>query len=128
MKTSSAAHAACDASAIGLSMLCLAHCLLLPVLAALLPALGTWAQAEWVHPVFAAIAAPLAGTALWRAHRHRPLPPVLVALALLGLTGLVAGAVLHALETPLTVTGSLLLASAHVWNWRRRPHATCANG
>ena len=24
--------------------------------------------------------------------------------------------------TPVTVTGSLLLATAHVWNWRRRPH------
>lgn len=117
---------AADASAIGLSMLCLAHCLLLPVLAALLPVFGAWAHAEWVHIVFVAIAAPLAGFALWRAHRARPLPWPLVTLAALGLAGLLAGAVgwpSHEAETPVTVAGSLLLASAHVWNWRRRPHA-----
>ncbi|SEM42164.1 MerC mercury resistance protein [Pseudoxanthomonas sp. GM95] len=128
MKFSPNAHEVCDASAIGLSALCLAHCLLLPVLAALLPVFGAWAQAEWVHLLFACIALPLAGAALWRAHLLRPLPLPLVALAGLGLTGLVAGAFgfpTHAWETPVTVVGSLLLASAHVWNWRRRPHADC---
>ncbi|MET1023759.1 MAG: MerC family mercury resistance protein [Pseudoxanthomonas sp.] len=125
MKLPSSAHAVCDASAIGLSALCLAHCLLLPVLAALLPVFGAWAQAEWVHLLFACIALPLAGTALWRAHLLRPLPLPLVGLAGLGLAGLVFGAFgwpTHAWETPVTVTGSLLLAAAHVWNWRRRPH------
>lgn len=121
-------HALCDASAIGLSALCLAHCLLLPMLAALLPVLGAWARAEWVHVLFVAIALPLAGAALWRAHRQRPLPRALIGLAGLGLAGLIAGAFgwpSHALETPVTVAGSLLLAAAHVWNWRRRPHASC---
>jgi len=129
MKLPTNAHAMCDASAVGLSALCLAHCLLLPVLAALLPVFGAWAQAEWVHVVFVCIALPLAGTALWRAHRLRPLPRALIALAVLGLLGLAAGAFglpSHAWETPLTVSGSLLLAAAHVWNWRRRPH--CAAG
>ena len=120
-----------DASAIGLSGLCLVHCLLLPVAAAaLLPALAAASEAEWVHRLFVALALPLAGLALWRAHRQRPLPWPLLALAATGLTGLVAGALGwpdHALETPLTVLGSVLLASAHVWNWRRRPHPPCAD-
>ncbi|MET0288661.1 MAG: MerC domain-containing protein [Pseudoxanthomonas sp.] len=114
-----------DASALGLSSLCLLHCLALPVLAAVLPALASWAEAEWVHLVFAAIAVPLAGLALWRSHRVRPLPVGLIALAALGLAGLMLGASgwpSHAAETPFTVAGSLLLAWAHLWNWRRRPH------
>ncbi|MDH5832395.1 MerC domain-containing protein [Luteimonas kalidii] len=118
-----------DASAIGLSGLCLVHCLLLPVAAALLPALAFVGEAEWLHLAFVAVALPLAGLALVRAHRRRPLPPALFGLAAAGLSGLGAGALgwpTHALETPLTVGGSLALASAHLWNWRRRPHARCA--
>ncbi|MDH5830793.1 MerC family mercury resistance protein [Luteimonas sp. M1R5S18] len=118
-----------DASAIGLSGLCLAHCLLLPAAAALLPALAIAAEAEWLHLAFAASALPIAGLALACAHRCRPLPPALWALAAAGLCGLAAGAVgwpAHALETPLTVAGSLALAAAHLWNWRLRPHARCA--
>jgi hypothetical protein len=49
-----------DASAVGLSALCLVHCLALPALALLLPVLGFWAQAEWVHVAFVLIAAPVA--------------------------------------------------------------------
>ncbi|WP_045760334.1 MerC family mercury resistance protein [Xanthomonas albilineans] len=111
-----------DASAMLLSGLCLLHCLALPLLATALPLLGTWAQAEWVHLLFVAIAAPLAGLALWRAHQHEPLPWPLWALALLGLAGLLTGALDLAgkdNETPITVVGSLALASAHLWNWRR---------
>lgn len=113
-----------DASAIGLSLLCLIHCLLLPVAAALLPMLAIWSEAEWVHLLFVALAAPLAGLALWRSHRQHPLPRLLVLLAVLGLGGLLSGALgwpRESLETPLTVAGSLLLATAHIWNWHRRP-------
>ncbi|TYT26554.1 MerC domain-containing protein [Luteimonas viscosa] len=117
-----------DASAIGLSGLCLAHCLLLPVGAAMLPALAAAAEAEWLHLLFVAIALPLAMVALGRAHRRRPLPGALWLLAASGLAGLLAGAIgwpAHALETPSTIAGSLLLAAAHGWNWRRRPHPAC---
>ena len=117
-----------DASAIGLSALCLAHCLLLPVAAALLPALAAAGKAEWVHLLFVAFSVPLAAAALWRAHRLRPLPGLLLALAGAGIAGLLAGALgwpSEALETPLTVAGGVLLASAHAWNWCRRPHPAC---
>lgn len=117
-----------DLSAISLSGLCLAHCLALPMAAAFLPALAAWSRAEWVHGLFVAIAAPLTGFALWRVHLSHPLPGGLIILAMLGLALLLVGA-LHwpdvAWETPLTVVGSLCLASAHLWNWRRhqRLHA-----
>lgn len=111
-----------DASAITLSTLCLLHCLALPLLAAALPLLGAWAEAEWVHVVFVIIAVPLSGHALWRAHRLRRLPRALLALATAGLACLVAGAVEMvpgAWETVVTVAGSLMLAGAHLWNWSR---------
>ncbi len=114
-----------DASAVALSGLCLVHCLALPLLASLLPLFAAWSQAEWVHGLFVALAAPLAGYALWRSHRQRALPPALWLMAAIGLLGLLLGALAwpsEAAETPLTVSGSLLLAGAHLWNAGRRRH------
>lgn len=115
-----------DAGAIALSALCLLHCLALPLLAAALPLMGVWAQAEWVHILFVAIAAPTTGFALWRANRQHPLPALALLSAAAGLLLLLAGAAgwpSHDAETPMTVAGSLLLASTHVWNaWRRHRH------
>lgn len=112
-----------DASAIGLSGLCLLHCLALPVLAAFLPVFAAWAEAEWVHLLWVVLAAPLAGVALWRSHRSRRLPRALWMLAIAGLGALAAGACgwpREVWETPATVAGSAMLAGAHVWNWARR--------
>lgn len=128
-----------DTSAVFLSGLCLIHCLALPLLASLLPLFASWNDAEWVHPVFVAIAAPLAGFVLWRSHRVQRLPSLLWMIAAAGLLGLLLGA-LHwpspAAETPMTVAGSLLLALAHIWNARHRhlrhhhhrAHCTCQRG
>lgn len=122
---------ALDASAIGLSGLCLIHCLALPFAAVALPFLGAWSKAEWVHLVFVALAAPLSALALLRRHHGRP-PHALLALAASGLALLLVGAVGWAgetWETPLTVMGGVLLASAHGWNWLRqaRSHAAAAH-
>lgn len=115
-----------DVGAIALSSLCLLHCLALPLLAAALPLMGVWAEAEWVHVVFVAIAAPTTGFALWRAHRQEPLPALAMLSAAAGLSLLLAGAVgwpSHEAETSMTVAGSLLIASTHLWNaWRRHRH------
>lgn len=125
MKSPSAA--LLDAGAVALSSLCLLHCLALPLLAAALPLFGTWAKAEWVHLLFVAIALPLTGYALWRAERRHPLPALAWATAGMGLGLLLAGALAlpsHDWETPLTVSGSLLLAATHLWNARHRHHAS----
>lgn len=114
-----------DASAIALSGLCLLHCLALPLLASLLPLLGTWSEAEWVHGLFIALAMPVTGYALWRTHRRQPLPSPMWWLAGGGLSLLAAGALgwpLVDAETGLTVAGSLMLAGTHVWNALRRRH------
>jgi hypothetical protein len=111
-----------DASVMALSGLCLAHCLALPLLASLLPLFGAWSEAEWMHAAFAGVALPLSSYTLWRAHQHRRLPVGLWTMAIGGLIGLLLGALgwpAHTLETPITVSGSLLVAGAHIWNWRR---------
>ena len=111
-----------DLSAVALSGLCLLHCLALPLVASLLPVLGAWSEAEWVHVVFVLFALPLSAAALARAHRRRALPAWMWAMAALGLALLSAGALgwpsAH-WETPITVTGSLLLVAVHVCNLRR---------
>lgn len=111
-----------DGLAIGASFLCLAHCLLLPLALLLLPMLAAFlALPEAFHAWVFALAVPTSLVALrtgWRHHGERG--PALLAGA--GLLLLGAGLFLaptHAMETGLTVVGSLLLALGHVRNWRQ---------
>ncbi|QBX37697.1 MerC domain-containing protein [Brevundimonas sp. S30B] len=113
-----------DSLALGLSGLCLIHCLALPLAASLLPLAGAWAEAEWVHWLFIAGAAPVSAFTFARV---LPRSPWLIGLAVAGLALLTAGAAEfpnHEAETAVTVLGSLLLAAAHLANWRQR--RTCA--
>lgn len=116
---------ALDLSAVGLSVLCLVHCLALPGLALLLPVLGVWAQAEWVHLAFILVAAPVAVLAFIDLRTWRPRSGPMIAVAGAGLTLMLVGALAFpgaGYERPLTVLGGLLLAGAHIANWRRRGH------
>jgi len=108
-----------DIAAIGLSSLCLVHCLALPLMASLLPLAGAWAEAPWVHWAFALTAAPIS---LWALTRRPAVWPL--GLGAAGLLLLFAGAAEfpgHETETVVTVAGGLLLACAHILNWRRHP-------
>lgn len=112
-----------DHSAIGLSGLCLVHCLALPLAVVALPGLALAAQAEWIHGVFVLVAAPLSAAALMRTggwSRLTILAPALAGLALLGLGAFVPS--LGSQETALTMGGGLCLALAHLLNIRRHAH------
>jgi hypothetical protein len=99
------------------------HCLALPLLLAALPALAAQlGPHEGMHWAILALALPTGAIALgggWR--RHRAAAPLIVGA--IGLASLAAGVALplrELFETGLTITGSLLLAGAHLANWRRR--------
>ena len=107
---------AVDGMAITLSGLCLIHCLMLPILSAILPLAGTIGEAEWLHQAFVVAALPFAIIGL----RSTQITPLAGTLIVLGLGLLFAGAFVEAwrdFETTLTVLGAILLASGHVLRW-----------
>ena len=104
-----------DASAVGLSSLCLLHCLILPVLTAVLPVAGILAETEWIHKMLLFLVLPLSGLVINRSLQTGPSIPF-IAGAVLGITLLFGAAFiepLHVVETQLTVAGATLLAAAH---------------
>lgn len=112
-----------DGFAVGASALCLVHCLGLPLLIAALPAIaGRIDPGEGFHLAVLLFAIPTSAFALiegWR--RHRGLAPLFVGAT--GLALLTLGLAFEnwaVIETGVTVGGSLLLAGAHIANWRRR--------
>lgn len=112
-----------DSAAIGASLLCLIHCIGLPILFALLPALASIGlpSSEWLHLLLLLTAIPVSALALvggWRAH-GRVVPMLLGALGLAGLAAGLAFDSVPGAETALTVAGSLALAMAHIGNWQR---------
>jgi hypothetical protein len=110
-----------DAAAVSLSALCLAHCLMLPAAAAMLPILGALADAEWVHWAMIALAAPVAALAIRPVFTAAPIPWAIPLLALAGLSLLMLGVLApfgEDSEVWLTTAGGLTLACAHILNWR----------
>jgi len=116
-----------DRLGIGLSGLCAAHCLLMPVALSLLPLWPTLQVVHtWVHSALLALMLPVLVGALRRTRRTG----YVVTAALLGFGFLILvgawwghdvwGAVGERVGT---VIGSLLLIAGHVLNWRR--HRTC---
>ncbi|AJP70688.1 MerC family mercury resistance protein [Sphingomonas hengshuiensis] len=114
-----------DALALGLSLLCLVHCLVLPMLILLLPVLAAYlAVPEQFHLWALALAIPASTIALaagYRRHRQsRPAKIVVPGIALLAFGALAAPT--EAMEAALTVPGALALALGHALNWRALRH------
>jgi len=119
-----------DLTGIVLSFTCLIHCLALPLLILLAPALSRWiALPEGMHAVILLLALPAAVIAMrdgWR--RHRRLTPAMLAVAGLGLLALglsahegwIAAVDPETADRLLTSVGALALAAAHLVNWRWR--------
>ncbi|MCH8685921.1 MerC domain-containing protein [Pedomonas mirosovicensis] len=120
-----------DLSAIGMSGLCLVHCLASGVFVAGLSAVSMTVPASHEFHLYALlIAAVLALWALGRGWvKHRRAAPMLLGSFSLGLMAL---GVLPSLagwpETVLTVLGVAILAVAHVLNWRGLHHHGAESG
>lgn len=105
-----------------LSGLCLVHCLLMPLLLAVAPAIflaslpAGWIEAEWLHAALIVPVVLVSGPALWRSGGKRA-GVLVAALAALIAALFVAS---EALETGLTVVGALSLLAAHGIALRQR--------
>lgn len=112
-----------DGFAVVASVTCMIHCLGLPLLLAALPAFADRIDpGESFHAIVLAFAVPTSAIALvggWR--KHRAFVPL--AVGSVGLVLMAVGIVFASreiLETAITVSGGLLLAGAHIANWRKR--------
>ena len=112
-----------DVAAIGVSLLCIVHCLATPVLLALAPWLvpGLF-EDERFHMIAVLVALPVSAVALAGTLRARP---EIVAAAAGGLALLLVATSLHDawMETSMTVSGAILVVFAHVRNLQLRAHA-----
>jgi hypothetical protein len=118
-----------DGAAIGLSGLCMLHCLALPFLVGALPMLMPFTESH-LHAQMLYFAIPLSVVAIGIGYaRHCDPRVVLAAVAGLGL--LVAGAtVAHGslgiiADRLFSVTGAVVLAAAHLWNGLHRCLSVC---
>lgn len=109
-----------DRIAIGLSGLCLVHCLSVPLALLLAPALSVWLDATetQIHWLLLGLALPISGIALYRGYRRQ----ANMLTVILGCTGFllmllgVTHALGEALEITLTVIGITLVMFAHIRN------------
>jgi len=109
-----------DGAAVGLSALCLIHCLALPLLVAGLPFLAQFSEGH-LHAQMLVLVLPLSIIALGLGYRHHRSTRIVLA-GVVGMLTLVIGAtVAHsqlglAADRSFTIAGALILATAHFYN------------
>ena len=122
-----------DKAAISLSGLCLVHCLALPLLVAFYPVAFVLALSEeFFHWAMVMIAIPISTTSLFvGCQKHEKRQGLLIGgIALLLLTAPFAApheAINEQMEVVVTVLGALLLATAHIMNFRLCRAAECCD-
>ena len=113
-----------DKTAIAISTLCALHCLFTPLLVVMVPSLSTSLLAgELFHKLLVLVVVPLSVFSLFLGCQHHNRHRVLLVGAL-GIAVLVMTAIWgeslpsHDYEVILTLIGSLIVASAHILNFR----------
>lgn len=110
-----------ESVAVSASLLCLIHCVALPIAIAALPALSNSLDfPSWTHAALLALAMPLSLSALIVGYdQHGAVLPAVIGAAGLGLMAMgLFMAESRTAETGLTVIGTVLVAVAHLRNWR----------
>ena len=107
-----------NALAVGLSGLCILHCLAVPILVSMTPMLGLLAE-EWIHKTLVVMTIPVSLFVLSRSTGTTD-RLILMGLIAVGSVLLLLGAFaesLHDFETQLTVSGALVLSLTHATRW-----------
>jgi hypothetical protein len=103
---------------------CAAHCLAMPAVIAVVPALAPAAEIEWL--LFVLTAAVMAGVMAWSGRVHRRWPPAAVAALGLAIWFASLAGWFGALPEPATtLAGSIVAAGALLWNATLLHRATC---
>jgi thiol:disulfide interchange protein len=114
-----------DKWGIAISSICLVHCLALPIIIALLPALTSIIPSDgWVHGILIGFAFPVTGLALWRGYRQHQDIHLLI-MGGLGLTCIALALVYtdnRTADVSMTLFGGLLIVVAHTLNLRAHRH------
>jgi len=111
-----------DKAGMSLSVLCMIHCLMFPVVVLLMPALEHWlfVNETLVHWILLGLALPVSFIAFGHGVRHHN-DWMTAVIGTAGLAGLILGVTHvfgHDSEFWLTVPGALFLFLAHLRNWR----------
>lgn len=117
-----------EGAAVSVSLLCLVHCLALPLLLLLLPVIVSgFVASELFHQTLLLLVAPSAAAAFWLGYRHHrtPLPALFGVAGVTCLTVAVIPGVAEGVATALTVAGSVTLVLGHMLNWQRRARTRC---
>lgn len=104
-----------DRAAATLSLACIAHCIALPIIGAVLPFVAAVAEAEWIHWLLSSLAIAASTSVIIKAPGGRATG--FVVPALLGMAALVFALFAEHLgtsETLPTVIGGALLTLAHI--------------
>ncbi|MFK7815173.1 MAG: MerC domain-containing protein [Gammaproteobacteria bacterium] len=117
-----------DKTAISLSLLCTIHCLVLPLLAVLLPSIAALPLNDEIFHIWMIIAVlPISAFALTMGcknhKRYRILVLGSIGLLTLCLTAFFGHDLLgESLEKTFTVIGAAIIATSHLWNYRLCQH------
>ena len=114
-----------DKAAAVVSIVCIAHCLSLPILAVTLPFVSSFAEGDWVHWVLATLAVAASLTVILRSESARTAPFLVPAIA--GMALVFGGLFVepYGVDDAIpTVIGGLLLAYAHIKRLARPAKAT----
>ena len=110
-----------DTGGVVISLLCVVHCLALPIIGLMLPVFGILSENEWVHKILVMLALPLFINLAFKSNKS-----YIILLAIFGIMLLFSGAFyepFHEYETIITVMGSCALGAAHLQNLRFKRHA-----
>jgi hypothetical protein len=115
-----------DALSVGLSFVCLLHCVLLPAMIAALPFFGIeLLRNPYVELLLLLLALPVGGMAILKSYRLFHKKDALLWLFAAGAVAMISGNVLSdAMEPVLKISGAALIVAAHVGNWKLSKTAT----
>lgn len=120
-----------DKFAISLSALCVIHCLMAPVIIALMPALaalGLAGENFHLYMVYAVLPSSVLAAVLGcRKHKRYDVTiPISIGLFILVLTAIVGGEILgQGMERALTLVGAVIIAYGHLLNYRLCQRQDC---